>query len=194
MIPGRILRLVAALVFLVQDNHSQVFQRCKYRASGPQDNVYLAPPDPFPLVIALRHAQAAVKHHHPVPEIRGKSGHHLGRQCDLRHQNHALLPPTDHLLEKPDINGGFSAAGDSVEQGTGCLPLVQPGENPVIGRLLLPGENDRAALRRLRPGHPQNLHLGKRHQSAFLQALQCPHGCAGEVADIAGQRRAGRAQ
>ena len=188
VIPGRVLGLVAALVLLVQNDHPQVLQRGEDRAPGPQDDVHLSPADALPLVVALRHPQAAVEHHHPAPEVGGKFCHHLGGQGDLRHQDHAPPAPADHLLEEPDVYQRLAAAGDAVEQGAGGALPVQPLHDAVIGRLLLLAEDDGRAVRRLRLGHPQDLRRSEGDEAALFQAFQCPGGGAGEIADIRGQR------
>ena len=85
VIPGRIFRLVAALLFFIHDNETQVFQRRENRRAGTQHHPDLSPSDAFPLVIALCHMEGAMEHGHIAAEVRGELPHHLRRQYDLWH-------------------------------------------------------------------------------------------------------------
>ena len=116
MVAGRPFRLIGALLLLIHDDQTQIFQRCKYRRPGPQHHGGLAIPDALPLVVPFRHAKAAVQQRHLLPEIGGEARHHLGRQGDLRHQDHDRLSLLQQFLCQTDIDQCFSAAGDALQQ------------------------------------------------------------------------------
>ena len=194
MVAGRILRLVAVLVLLVQNDHTQVIQRGEHRAAGAQHHVHVPPPDPLPLVVPLAEPQAAVEHGHPVPEVGGEPGHHLGGQGDLRHQDHAPLSTADHLLEQTDIYGGLAAAGDAVEEGAGGLVRVQSLDGGVIDRLLLLGEDNGPRLPLGDLGHPEGLLLRDGDKAAFFQPRDGSGRGAGKIANVAGDAAAGGGQ
>ena len=195
VIPGRILRLIAALLLLVQNNQSQVPQRRENGGAGAQNHLDLPPPDPLPLVIPLRHTQAAVEHGGPVSEIGEELPHHLRRQRDLRHQHHDISAPGQHLLHQPQIDLGLSAAGDALKQHRLRRGLLCQREDLVERGLLFPAQhNGRSRLCPLRKGETQRLLLGEGDQAALLQSPQCPHGRAGKVAHIGGGNPSGRGQ
>ena len=142
MIAGRIFRLVASLLLLVQHDEAQTAQRRKDGGPGAQHHVHLPTANALPLVIALGDFQRAVEHGHPASEIGGKAGHHLGGQHDLRHQYHGGPSLFQYLLDQADINQGFSAAGDALEQRRLRLPGFTQCQDAVKGRLLLCVEGD----------------------------------------------------
>ena len=76
----------------------------------------LAPADALELVVPLRQPQAAVQQRYLIAEIGGEPGHHLGRQRDLRHQDHHGTAPVQQLLRQPDIHQRLAAAGDALQQ------------------------------------------------------------------------------
>ena len=174
MVAGLVLRLVAVLLLLVQDNHSQVFQRGEHRAAGTQNHPNLSPLDPLPLVVALAEAERAVEHGHLVAEVGGKALQHLGRQSNLRHQDHAGLSIGNDLLEQTDIDLRLSAAGDAEEQGAaGLLPPVELPQ-PLEGGPLLVVEGDRSGLCVSGvQGDPVGLLGLHDNEPRFLQRAQC---------------------
>ena len=135
-----------------------------------------------------------MEHGHPVPEVGGEPGHHLGGQGDLRHQDHAPPAPADHLLEQTDIHGGLAAAGDAVEEGAGGLARVQSLDGGVIDRLLLPGEDNGPRLPLGDLGHPEGLLLRDGDKAAFFQPRDGSGRGAGKIADVAGDAAAGGGQ
>ena len=145
VIPGRVFRLIAALLLLVQDDQAHVFQRGEDGGPGAQHHLDLAPADTLPLVVALRHPQGAVEHGHLVPKTGGEPPHHLGRQHDLRHQDHGPPPPAQYFLNQTEIDLGLAAAGDALEQHRLRLPGLRQGPDTLKGRLLFLIEDDRTA-------------------------------------------------
>ena len=139
------LRLIAALLLLVQDDQAHVFQRGEDGGPGAQHHLDLAPADTLPLVVALRHPQGAVEHGHLVPKTGGEPPHHLGRQHDLRHQDHGPPPPAQYFLNQTEIDLGLAAAGDALEQHRLRLPGLRQGPDRLKGRLLFLIEDDRTA-------------------------------------------------
>ena len=51
-----------------------------------------------------------------VSKISGEARHHLGRQGDLRHQDHDRLSLLQQFLCQTDIDQCFTAAGDALQQ------------------------------------------------------------------------------
>ena len=142
MVPGRVFRLVAALLLLVQDNEAQVPQRRENGRAGTQHHPDLSPADPLPLVISLRHPQRAVEHRHLVPEIPGEPAHHLGCQHDFRHQHDGGFALFQYFLDQAKIDLGFPAAGNALEQHSLGSRIVGQVQDLAEGFLLLLGQHD----------------------------------------------------
>ena len=185
VIPGRIFRLVAALLLLVHDNDAQILQRGKHGGPGSQHHVHLSPADALPLVVPLRQAQSAVEHHHPGAEIGGELPHHLGRQHDLRHQDDGPPSLAQHLLHQTDIDLRLAGAGDALEQHRRRSFLLRQRPDATERRLLLRIQHDGRPHRHgLRLRDPQLLLLGERHEARLFQRLQGPEGGAGKIAQV----------
>ena len=137
MVAGRPFRLIGTLLLLIHDDQTQIFQRCKYRRPGPQHHGGLAIPDALPLVVPFRHAKAAVQQRHLLPEIGGEARHHLGRQGDLRHQDHDRLSLLQQFLCQTDIDQCFTAAGDALQQCHTAFSGQRTLQNRLICLLLL---------------------------------------------------------
>ena len=137
MVAGRRLRFVGAFLLLVHDDKPDIAQRCKHRRTSTQHDAGLAAADTLELVVALRHPQSAVQQRYLIAEIGGEPRHHLGRQRDLRHQDHHGPPLPQQLLRQPDIDQRFAAAGNALQQrDTGFSGLHLP-QNVLVHLLLL---------------------------------------------------------
>ena len=74
---------------------------------------------------------------HLLPEIGGEARHHLGRQGDLRHQDHDRLSLLQQLLCQTDIDQCFTAAGDALQQRNAAFSGQRTLQDRFIGLLLL---------------------------------------------------------
>ena len=185
MIAGRIFGFIGALLLLIQNDEAQVLQRREHRRSGTQHNMCLSPADALPLVVPLRQAQAAVQQRHLIPEIGGKPRHHLGRQGNLRHQDHHGTALRQQCLGQPDIHQGLAAAGNPLQKrhtGAAAAGLSQHG---LIGPLLLVIQAD--LLRRcgiVLPGDAILLLAAQGQKPRPLQTADALPGHAGVVAKL----------
>ena len=187
MVAGGVFRLVAALLLLIDHDHTQIVQGREHRRTGAQHHPGFAPADAFPLVIPLASPQRAVQHGHLISKVRGKYPQQLGSQGDLRHQHQGRFSPGQQPLDQRDIYQCLSAAGDPVQQGRGGLPLLGQSIQPVQSRLLLLIQGDRPGGRYIDQGHPaQDLLLFQGQQSRLLQGLHRGHGCPGVIAQLLG--------
>ena len=142
VIPGRIFRVVAALLLFVQDDDTQVLQRGKDGGAGAQHHTNLPTPDTLPLIIALRHTKSAVEHGHILSKIGGKFPHHLGCQHNLRHQDNGGSPLGQYLLNQLQIDLGLSAAGNALQQCARSLSRLYQPTKLVKGLLLFHAQLD----------------------------------------------------
>ena len=188
MVFGDLLRFVAPLLLLVQDDESQIAQGSKNRRAGADHHPRLPGSGPLPLVIALPRPQRAVEDRYRIPEVGGKVVQELGRQCDLRHQHQGALPPFQTLLDEPDIDLGLSAARHTVEEGSGRSPGPGQFVQPPKGGLLLLVQADRSGRLTGLGGHSaEDLPLLQPDQSSLAQGSQGLQGGARKIAQLLGR-------
>ena len=145
----------------------------------------LAPPQPLELIIAFRHPQTAVQQRHLAAEIRGEPRHHLGRQGDLRHQDHHRSAYFQQLLRQPDIHHRLAAAGNAAQQRDAGRLRPHLGQQRVTDVLLLGIQRQAIRLYSvLFFRYSVFLLLPVRHRPQLLQSVQCLAGYAGEIRHI----------
>ena len=113
--------LVRCFVFLVDDDESQVCERCKHGGSGADDNPGVAPVSPPPRVMPLARRHAAVHHRHVGPEVRFEPADHLGGERDLGHQDDRRLVPREAGTYRFDVDLRLPAPRHAVEEK--CPPV-----------------------------------------------------------------------
>ena len=130
------LRLIAALLLLIQNHKAHIRQRGKHRGTSPNDHRGLSIPDPLPLVVPLPGGQAAVQDRHLPAEMGEEELQQAGGQGNFR--DHYNGPPSRRqgLLDQMEVDLGLPAAGDPVEEGRLRLSPVHQRPQPFIGRLL----------------------------------------------------------
>ena len=145
----------------------------------------LSPADALPLVVPLRQAQAAVQQRHLIPEIGGKPRHHLGRQGNLRHQDHHGTALRQQCLGQPDIHQGLAAAGNPLQKRHTGAAAAGLSQHSLIGPLLLVIQAD--LLRRcgiVLPGDAILLLAAQGQKPRPLQTADALPGYAGVVAKL----------
>ena len=162
MVFGYIFRLIGALLLLIQHDEAQILQGGKHSGAGANHHPGLPRLDALPLVVPLPCSQGGVEDGHLLPEMGGEQPHKLGSQGDLGHQHQGGAAPPERLVDQFQIDLGFSAAGDAVEQSGGGLVLGGQGVEAVKGGLLLVVEH--------RLGQP--LHLLHLHPAVDLPFFQ----------------------
>ena len=98
-----------------------------------------------------------MEHGDAAAELGRQLLHELGRQRDLRHQQHGAAPEVEAGADQAEVDRRLAAACDAVEQGRAGLFLPQLGEEAFKGRLLLGVQYRRlrrgAGMGRLLPFH-----------------------------------------
>ena len=165
-----VFRLVRPLLLLVHDDKPQLFQRREHRRAGAQHDMCLAAAQPLELVVPLRHPQSAVEQRHLMPEIGGEPRHHLGRQRDLRNEDHHGLPPLQQLLRQTDVHHSLAAAGNAPQQRNARLAGAYLRQKGFAHPALLVIQCQRFRLYSvLFLGDTVLLLLPERHRAAFFQ-------------------------
>ena len=185
MVADHALRLVAALLLLVQDDEAGIWQGGKHRRPGADDHGGLPVPHPLPLVIPLPGGQAAVKDCHLPAKVGQEDLQQAGGEGDLRHQHHGPPPCGQCRLDQVEVHLGLAAAGHPIEEGGLGLPAFHPVPQAGVGRLLLGVEvGQRLDLNRLRQGVAEHLPLVEGEDPPLLQTLDGLAGGPGEVAQL----------
>ena len=125
---------------LIQDNQPQIVKRRKNAGTGTDGNLRLPGADPPIFVQPLPHGKAGVDHGYVLPEKPPEFCQQLGRQRDLRHQQHGLFPIFQASLDEFDEDLGLPASGDPEKQGGIGLVLLAKGADPFKDPLLLFGK------------------------------------------------------
>ncbi len=179
-------------MLLVDDQQAQARQGSEEGAPGPHHHVHLPVSDAPPDIVALPGAELGVDHRDPAWETAGETGHGLGRQGDLWHQDDGLTPPGQGLLDGPQVDLRLAAAGDAVEQKDRRLSLrsgLLEGEAaqslPDLGLLSGQGRGEGLGVGATAQGIPVAHLLGQAHQAAPFQAaqeIQAGRSLAGQLA------------
>ena len=141
MVTRTFILLVRRVVFLVDDDQSEILQRRKDRAARPDDNARLPVAHAVPLVMAFPLAQMTVQHGHidaARGKARGKPLHRLRRQCNFRHEHKRRFPRVDHLGDSAQIHFRLPASRDAFEHDRFMRGrITQRRTNPLQRALLL---------------------------------------------------------
>ncbi len=128
-IPGLVeeaaLLLVGGVVFFIHHHQPQAGQGGKDRGAGPHHNIHFSHHDAAPLIHPKGLGQAAVEQGDPGAEAPPEGLAHGVGQGDLRHQDQNLASPGQGMGGGAQINLGFAAGGDAVEEKRGKLALRQ---------------------------------------------------------------------
>lgn len=108
--------LVTGLVFLVDDDETQVAERAKERRTRADDNAGSTTGNHVPLVQALAGRKARVEDRDRLAKARAEAADGLGRQRDLGHEHAGRAACREHALDSGEVNLGFAGAGDAVNQ------------------------------------------------------------------------------
>ena len=115
MVAEAVLLLVGNIVFLVHHDQAGGFERREHRRAGAEHRQPVTRPRLPPGAVAFAIGQSRMQHAHP-PEPRPHAGHQLRRKGDLRHQYQRLFAVGDATLGGFQVDLGFAAAGDAVQQ------------------------------------------------------------------------------
>ena len=116
---------IAQLMFLVHQDHPEVWKRHKQRRPWTDDNIQLSSLCPPALILFFPGAERRVHHGNPVAEACRKPLHRLIGQRDFRDQHDGLSSSFYHALNERQINLCFSAARDTVDQARSAVILVK---------------------------------------------------------------------
>jgi hypothetical protein len=128
-------------VLLVDDDEAQVGRGGEHGAAGADDHRHVAAGDRLPVLMALDIGHVAVQHGDAV-EARGESSHRLRGEADLRHEYDRLPAETGDAFDGLQVDLGFAAASDAVEQQAAGLLRVEGGEDRGEGGLLVGVEEE----------------------------------------------------
>ena len=149
--------LVGRVVLLVEDDQSHVRGRREERGAR-SDHHRIAPGgDSLPGGVALRVGKAGVEHRHPVAEAGGEPVGDLRRQGDLRHEHERRFAVAKAPGGGAQIELGFPAAGDSVEQERSAVLGLEGAFDRGPGDGLRRGQLRNSVLTAIRHGHMQTL-------------------------------------
>ena len=137
----RFILLIGRVLFFVDDDQTQVFQRRE--DCGARSDYYRckAGSDPVPLIVPLPQRHGAVQKRDTVRKMRNGNPAQQRSQADLRNQQHGRIIGLQRLTDKPQIDFGLATAragchdewpGRGSEQPLDRLRLVLP-------RALVPG-------------------------------------------------------
>ena len=93
-------------------------------AARADDDLDVAPRDPPPMFVPFDVAQVAVQHGHAI-EPGAKPADRLRREADLRHEQNCLPAKADNFFDRLDVDFGFAAAGDAVNENRAMLCGLQ---------------------------------------------------------------------
>ena len=182
VVAWRLRLLVARLVLFVDDDRTEVRERCEDRRPRADRDPLLAASQGAPRIEPLAVAQSRVEDRDLVTEHRPEAIDSLRRERDLRDENdRALAVPAHDLLEDLQVHERLAAPGDAVQQEGGAGGT---GEDRVDRSALCLARRD---LRRLagRPAreriarsplallaHESPLEQARHHAAGTAQALE----------------------
>ncbi len=116
VITKTVLLLVGAVVLLVDDDQSGVWQRREHGRTRAQNHRHaaIARAQPGPCAITFR--KVGVQHLHGDAKACAQAGHRLRCQTDFRYQQQRLLSARENLFDQCEVDLGLAAAGDAIEQ------------------------------------------------------------------------------
>ena len=184
-IAGGIFGFVGMLLLFVQNDETEVLTRGKDGGAGANHQFGLAGTDTFPLIVSLAGGEAAVEHRHGLAEVGRHQSQKLGRQGDLRDQQHGAAACGQTVFNEFDVDGGLARAGDAVEQSHAGGVGMHPGLQGVEHFLLIVAENQRAVqLGGSDLPAAQHGPLGELDIAQLFQPVDGGGGRAGKVAKL----------
>ena len=117
--------LVRRIVFLIDDDHTDVGKGCKDGRPGSNGNIHLATNNSHPLIVPLSVRKPAVQDRNTFTEPGAEAALHLGYKRDFRNQNQHTQTAAYSLGGKLQVNLGFPAAGNSCQKASGKAATQQ---------------------------------------------------------------------
>ena len=115
MVAGRGLLFKGRLVFLIDDDQSQVARGREDRAPGADDDLHAPGGDFSPVPGPVGVLQVAMEDRDvAIPPLEGANG--LRRQADFRDQHQRLFALAHHFADSAQVQLRFAAAGDPVQK------------------------------------------------------------------------------
>ena len=103
-------------MLLVDHDETGILERREHGGAGAEDNRCLSVTRGEPGVQALLIVQPGVQHRDRHAKAPFKAADQLGSEADFRHQRQRLLSLRQHLFDHIQIDLGFAAAGNAVQQ------------------------------------------------------------------------------
>src|SRR4029453_5739142 len=116
VITESILLLVRRIMFLIDDDETETGNRCEHRRASADDDIDFSMTNLLPLRPAFRLGESAVKHADLLREASMESIQKLRCQGDFGNQNKTFSAKFFGSLHRADVNFGFAAASDAVQQ------------------------------------------------------------------------------
>ena len=135
---------VTGVMLLVQHNQAEIPHGREQRRARPDDHGQLAGAGSAPGVIALAGGQAAMHERGAARKALGDAADRLRRQRDLGHEQDGALALLQCFGDGAQVNFGFAAAGNAVQQETRRFFMPQSRPNGIPCRLLIGRQHGRA--------------------------------------------------
>src|SRR5439155_11479142 len=107
VVPRRAVRLVAAIVLLVDDDQTELVQRREDRGPRPEHDTHLAAQDPPPRVMTLAGAERRVQHRKAFAKDPRQAVAELRDQRYLGHQHDDAAALLDDLRDGREVDVGL---------------------------------------------------------------------------------------
>ena len=187
-VPGLVeeaaLLLVGGVVFFIHHHQPQAGQRGEDGGAGPHHDIHFSHHDAAPLIHPEGLGQAAVEQSDPGTEAPPEGlGHGVG-QGNLRRQDQDLASPGQGMGGGVQVNLGFAAGRDAVEEKRGELGPVNTADD-ACQRLFLAGRQGEV-FRILREGISRISLVGA-ETGAVLEPDQAPGGQAPQAVMAGGE-------
>ena len=123
VVAGAAVGLVAALVFLIDDEDADIRKRREHRRARADDHARLARADAPPFVEMLSLRKAGMEDGRVRAEALMEPGDHLRREGDLRHEDDGAFAQFQRPAHQADVDLRLARAGDAVQQKTAAAML-----------------------------------------------------------------------
>ena len=139
---GRIILFVGSVVFFVNDDQAQVFDRCKNSGPRANDDCAFSRANFAPRIVAFSARQRAVQDRDLVAKVDAKAAHGLRGQRDFRHENKRAFARREGMGNSANIDQCFAAAGHAAQEVNAKSALIDAPIDRVDGvRLMGRGRN-----------------------------------------------------
>ena len=115
MVPRDIVLFEGSLMFFVEDDQSQVWDRSEDGRAWSDDDLDIAIADPSPLKMALGSTHVRVQDGHRAEAVL-KAAARLRCEADFRDQDDRLASEADRFFDGLHVDFGLAATGHAVEQ------------------------------------------------------------------------------